>query len=108
MSAVSIKRRRCIRQRAATISLTRSSATAEPGGVATLRQCTIDCRSNYLRVMKVLSGGAKCRDMKISPGFDQMEGHRGTSLANFEIACRESFSMRVKSDLSLRYCLAEA
>ena len=76
-------------------------------GVATLRQCTIDCRSNYLRVMKVLSGGAKWRDMKISPGFDQMEGRRAMSLANFEIACRESFSMRVKSDLSLRYCLAE-
>jgi hypothetical protein len=75
------------------------------GYFTTMHNCL---QVNYLRVMKVLAGGAKCRDMKISPGFDQMEGRRATSLANFEIACRESFSMRVKSDLSLRYCLAEA
>ena len=44
----------------------------------------------------MLAGGVKCRDMKISPGFGQMEGRRATSLANFEIASRESVSMRVK------------
>ena len=46
-------------------------------------------------------------DMKISQGFDQVERLEG-SLASFVRACRESFSIRVRILLSLRYCLAAA